>query len=561
MKKHLLFFAFLFTTQLCTSSVIYVSNLFDSGAGSLRNSINIASAGDTIDFSVQGTIQIDSPLVINRNLYILSPSDDSIEISASGHCRILEITGGKVFIFGIFFIGGYSDSITSGGVIWKSSSDTMIIRSSTFFSSGSTYHGGGIVQDSGTTNIYRTYFYNLTADSSGGAIRSNGGTFFVYNCTFEAGNSGLSGAAISNHGGVFSIVNSTFYNNNAGLYGGACEGDSINLINCTVTGNTALSGGGGIKSGNGFVKNSIIYDNHAQVGPNFLGAFDSFGYNLLGDTSGSGTLTSHDLYGLNPMLGPISYSNGGLTPTCSLAVGSPCIDAGNCINAPTADQRDSLRIGLPDIGSYEFGGTPFTTTITSNSLCSGDTIFFGNDTIVSSGIYMQILTASSGCDSAVQLTISTIPDIAVTQNSVTLTASALPNSYQWYDCNSNSILPNETSQSFTATLNGSYAVIVTQNGCTDTSLCTVINNVDVESLAGNNAIAVFPSILNDELNIQFGTAESGSIYLFSVTGELILEKYYSRAQNIVLPVKELVAGVYLLDIRSSNRNYRTKLIK
>ena len=235
----------------------------------------------------------------------------------------------------------------------------MTIRSSTFFSSNSTYHGGGIVQDSGSTEIYRTYFYNLDADSSGGAIRSNGGTFFVYSCTFEEGSCGLSGAAISNHGGVFSIVNSTFYNNNATLYGGACEGDSINLVNCTVTSNTALGAGGGMKSGNGFIKNSIIYDNHAPIGPNFFGAFNSFGHNLLGDTTGSGTITSTDLYGSNPLLGPLTYSNGGITPSCPIGAGSPCIDAGSCVNAPTADQRDSLRVGMPDIGSFEFGGTPF----------------------------------------------------------------------------------------------------------------------------------------------------------------------------------------------------------
>src|SRR5690606_39110319 len=76
-------------------------------------------------------------------------------------------------------------------------------------------------------------------------------------------------------------------------------------------------------------------------------------------------------------------------------------------------------------------------------------------------------------------------DNTVTNNSPTLTSNAIGATYQWIDCdNGNVPISGETNQSFTATGNGNYAVEVTQNGCTATSLCTMVNIVGV----GNNQL-------------------------------------------------------------------------
>ncbi len=59
----------------------------------------------------------------------------------------------------------------------------------------------------------------------------------------------------------------------------------------------------------------------------------------------------------------------------------------------------------------------------------------------------------------------------VNQAGTTLTATAAGAGYQWVNCNGYSIISGQVSQSYTATVSGSYAVIVTQNGCSDTSAC------------------------------------------------------------------------------------------
>ncbi len=65
------------------------------------------------------------------------------------------------------------------------------------------------------------------------------------------------------------------------------------------------------------------------------------------------------------------------------------------------------------------------------------------------------------------ITVST----AVTQVGSTLTASATGASYQWINCNGYTNILGQTLQSYTATVSGSYAVIINQNGCSDTSAC------------------------------------------------------------------------------------------
>jgi len=101
--------------------------------------------------------------------------------------------------------------------------------------------------------------------------------------------------------------------------------------------------------------------------PDVSGQFTSQGYNLIGQSNGSGGFAdgvNADLVGstnapLNPLLGPLT-NNGGPTFTIALLPGSPALDAGDdaLLAAPLnllTDQR-----GLPrksgahvDIGAYE----------------------------------------------------------------------------------------------------------------------------------------------------------------------------------------------------------------
>lgn len=103
--------------------------------------------------------------------------------------------------------------------------------------------------------------------------------------------------------------------------------------------------------------------------------------------------------------------------------------------------------------------------------------------------------AANGCDSIItlNLTINTV-DVSVTDNSPTLIANnTSATSYQWIDCVTDLELNGETNATYDADLNGNYAVIITENGCTDTSNCIIVNNVSLDDLVGEEYLKIYPN--------------------------------------------------------------------
>ncbi|MEI6123508.1 MAG: T9SS type A sorting domain-containing protein [Bacteroidota bacterium] len=88
----------------------------------------------------------------------------------------------------------------------------------------------------------------------------------------------------------------------------------------------------------------------------------------------------------------------------------------------------------------------------------------------------------------------TIVNATVTQVGATLTAAASGAGYQWLNCIGFAIIPGQISQSYLATVSGSYAVIVSQNGCSDTSDCSSVYIAGPPAqpgdISGNNAVCL-----------------------------------------------------------------------
>ena len=140
------------------------------------------------------------------------------------------------------------------------------------------------------------------------------------------------------------------------------------------------------------------------------------------------------------------------------------------------------------------------------------------------------------------LTINSV-DVSITNSSPTLTANARGATYQWVNCDSSfSLILNETNQDFTATSNGNYAVIVSENNCVDTSACETVNNVGLNE--SNSLITVYPNPSTDQVNIQIdGYTGPVEIKLYDLSGKL-LEFTFSRT----LFLKDYSRGVYIIRI-------------
>jgi hypothetical protein len=174
----------------------------------------------------------------------------------------------------------------------------------------------------------------------------------------------------------------------------------------------------------------------------------------------------------------------------------------------------------------------------------------------------QVLTNVAGCDSTVtlDLTIITI-NVSVTQSGDVLTAVMTGVTYQWLNCPAMAVIPGATSQSYTAITNGSYAVEISNNGYSDTSICYSVLEVGIIDNSFNNELLLYPNPTNGNITIDFGEYIGiVTISIMDISGKLIQSDNYSGSQLLNLEI-EFPAGVYLVKIESRDKKALIRLIK
>jgi len=172
------------------------------------------------------------------------------------------------------------------------------------------------------------------------------------------------------------------------------------------------------------------------------------------------------------------------------------------------------------------------------------------------------ISNTAGCDSVVtlNLTINSV-NSGVIQNQNILTASQIGGAYQWVQCPSMSQLPGDTLQIFTATFNSDYAVIITYNGCIDTSACYTVNTVGIVKNNFGNDFKLYPNPTDGNFSIDLGNNyTSVNITMADINGKLIQSKQYKKCQLFNLTIEE-PSGIYLLIIESKDKKAVIRLVK
>lgn len=239
--------------------------------------------------------------------------------------------------------------------------------------------------------------------------------------------------------------------------------------------------------------------------------------------------------------------------------------SGNYIYSSTGIYFDTLvnSNGCDSIVTIDF--TFLTSTTDTNIVEScGEYINAGGTVYTSSGFYNDTLFFTNGCDSLIKtidLTIIPEPVAVVTQlDQLTLEADSIEptTSFQWIDCSDYSIITGEVNSIFSATQNGSYAVIITNiEGCSDTSACTTISSVNITEFEKNEMFNVFPNPSNGTFNIQFAEGNGNvELMIYGLDGKLI---YSEKAANNNLIVNlNIPSGVYSIVATSEEGSILTK---
>lgn len=201
-----------------------------------------------------------------------------------------------------------------------------------------------------------------------------------------------------------------------------------------------------------------------------------------------------------------------------------------------------------------------TSTATVNS-CGSYLWDADNQTYTTSGTYTAILSNSTGCDSIItlNLTVDSL-DLSVTdQGDLTLITSGTAASYQWLDCGTNTPISGETSATFTATQNGSYACIMSNGSCTDTSMCVVIDYVSTDEI-NNEVYSFYPNPTKGEIIVQFTQPTAKTIRIFNTTGKVVYTTTTTQ-QVASLNLSNLTKGIYILEVEMQGEFKSNRFIK
>lgn len=204
---------------------------------------------------------------------------------------------------------------------------------------------------------------------------------------------------------------------------------------------------------------------------------------------------------------------------------------------------------------------PTVTSLTVDN-CYSYTVPSGNAVYTASGTYNDTLVNQCGADSIliIDLTINTV-DVSVTNTDPTLTAGANGATYQWLECPAMTEISGATDQSYTPTTNGDYAVIVTENGCSDTSICYTVASVNIDELNWGDQISISPNPTDQNTTIDLGNIyEEVETQIVNQLGQVIQNQKFESTEKVVVELDE-GQGVYFFIIQTQNFRAVRKVIK
>ena len=212
------------------------------------------------------------------------------------------------------------------------------------------------------------------------------------------------------------------------------------------------------------------------------------------------------------------------------------------------------------------GATAYTWTLPSG--WSGTSTTNSISTIASNTGGTITVSANNSCgtsaDEMLTVTVNTV-DTSVTQpNDSTLIANDSGATYQWINCINNEAIVGQTNQTFQATANGNYAVIVTENGCSDTSSCHNLEFTGV-GITENNPAAftlIYPNPSNGKFQITgdaFRLNKNYNIKIYNIIGKTIYQSVITGPKSDI-DLSNQAKGIYFIRIQDGQRIYTNKII-
>lgn len=479
------------------------------------------------------------------------------------------------FLLGLSFIGlkGYTQApvLLSSGTQWTVPNGVTHITvecwggggaGSNSTSAGNSRGGGGGGAYAKKNVIAVTpgqvITYQIGTGGNGGSGTDGSDTWFLNDTVVlakggrgagaNADNGGAGGAAGVSVGDVKYSGGNGGNRGGSGNCGGCASGAGGSGAGSSGNGNNGADGGG---SGNNASQGGAAVADYGGAGGSGAGSGDNLATG--GDNYGGGgggakkaQFAGSDRNGGNGANGLIRIT------TCDL------------LNQPAAIQGAVLLCdGISEIYSVVndtnalsyawslpsgWSGTSATNSITVTAGANGGTIS---------------VSAVNGCGESTPRTLGVnVPNISSGVNvsgSLVTSAESGASSYQWINCSTGSVIAGATGQSYNATANGSYAVVITKDACVDTSDCATVGSVGIDENMKDAQVSIYPNPAYDVVNIVFYGVESSEqrpvLKLVDLTGRTILSRNIllnGGEQHFSMDLGVLASGIYIIRVDTGN---------
>ncbi len=280
-----------------------------------------------------------------------------------------------------------------------------------------------------------------------------------------------------------------------------------------------------------------------------------------GGNRGSGMIT----------LSNTCLSSTNILPSQNICAGDSTLFSGNYIstaglykdtltNSAGCDSIIELTLAVSNNGPFPLSPVNF---------CTGDSISVFGKFVSTAGMYFDTVSNSNGCDSILSIQVNeNLINYMVTYNSgdpdIVVTATGA--TFQWLEnCDSvASLLVGQTSNilSTPGGGNGSYAVIVTINGCSDTSDCISYNFFGIEESA-LLLTSFHPNPVNNSINLSLNQSYQNLILeLVNVQGKLVKRMNFQNGEmDLEIDLNFLAKGTYILKLNADGKTESQVILK
>ncbi|MFB6305748.1 MAG: T9SS type A sorting domain-containing protein, partial [Flavobacteriales bacterium] len=265
----------------------------------------------------------------------------------------------------------------------------------------------------------------------------------------------------------------------------------------------------------------------------------------------------------------LTVNNSADTTISATTCSTYTVPSGDETYSTSGTYTDTLQTsgGCDSLITINLDATGSTTSNFNASDCDSYTVPSGDETYTSSGTYMDTIPNSNGCDSIMTIDVTIHRDsfeLNVTKDDGKLTAHVEADApfvwYKWYDCVENSDIQGETDSVFQPSSNGDYAVIVTQNGCVDTSNCHNVTGLGIENHTSEYDIDLYPNPNNGSFTLDWNkNADINSVTVTDKLGQKVYEEKDPKGQNHQVSL-DVSAGVYYLNVQMNEKSYRQKVV-